>query len=56
MPPTIPQRGGPSGRKGVAGKTLGGKTGAKRHRHVAFSSTFDAVGLLRQYVNEQENY
>ncbi|KXX82073.1 Histone H4.2 [Madurella mycetomatis] len=41
MPPTIPQRGGPNGLKGlkrpgmgVAGKSLGGKVGAKRHRKI----------------------
>ncbi|KAK4040246.1 histone-fold-containing protein [Parachaetomium inaequale] len=34
MPPTIPQRGGPSGlRAGIAGKTVP-KTGAKRHRKI----------------------
>ncbi|KAH6635704.1 histone-fold-containing protein [Chaetomium sp. MPI-SDFR-AT-0129] len=35
MPPTIPQRGGPSALKriGIAGKTVG-KTGAKRHRKI----------------------
>jgi histone H4 len=35
MPPTIPQRGGPSGlkRSSIAGKTLP-KTGAKRHRKI----------------------
>lgn len=42
MPPTIPQRGGPSSLKArpgvayVSGKSMGGKgkTGAKRHRYV----------------------
>ncbi|KAL2177010.1 histone-fold-containing protein [Thermothelomyces heterothallicus CBS 202.75] len=35
MPPTIPQRGGPSGlkRTGIAGKTVL-KSGAKRHRKI----------------------
>ncbi|KAL2276992.1 hypothetical protein FJTKL_00298 [Diaporthe vaccinii] len=38
MPPTIPQRGGPSGLKGrpgtVSGKTVFGAKGGKRHRKI----------------------
>ncbi|POS74711.1 histone h4-2 [Diaporthe helianthi] len=38
MPPTIPQRGGPSGLKNrpgtVSGKTIWGAKGAKRHRKI----------------------